>query len=80
MLAHGGWVAAVKDLRRIEVRPLKLGGAPSLVNRRWTVEQVAKVAADEEGRAELLTTYGLSSEEIDESVAWIEGARELALA
>lgn len=78
MLAHGGWVAAVKNLQRIEVRPLKLGGAPSLVDRRWTVEQVARLAWDAEGRDVLVSTYGLSDQEIDESLSWMEGARELA--
>jgi uncharacterized protein (DUF433 family) len=80
MLAHGGWIAAVKNLQRIEVQPLKLGGAPTLVGHRWTVEQVERLAADQEGRSVLLDTYGLTAEEIDESVAWVEGARELSLA
>jgi uncharacterized protein (DUF433 family)/DNA-binding transcriptional MerR regulator len=79
MLAHGGWVSAVKRLERIEVLPLKLGGAPSLVGRRWTVEHVARLAWDDEGREMLLSTYGLSEAEIDESLTWMEGARELAL-
>jgi len=79
MLAHGGWVSAVKRLERIEVQPLKLGGAPSLVGRRWTVEHVARLAWDDEGREVLLSTYGLSEAEIDESLTWMEGARELAL-
>lgn len=80
MLAHGGWVAAQRNLKRIEVQPLKLGGAPSLVGRRWTVEHVARLAWDEPGRDVLVATYGLSEDEIDESINWMEGARELALA
>lgn len=80
MLAHGGWVAAAKHLERIEVLPLKLGGAPSLVGRRWTVEQVARLAWDDEGREVLTSVYGLRDPEIDEAVSWMEGARELARA
>lgn len=78
MLAHGGWIAAVKNLERIEVQPLKLGGAPSLVGRRWAVEHVARLAWDAKGREVLVSTYGLSDDEIDESLSWVQGARELA--
>jgi uncharacterized protein (DUF433 family) len=77
MLAHGGWLAAERGLRRIEVEPLKLGGAPSLRGRRWTVDQVARLADDAEGREVLERDYGLEPEEIDESVAWMDAAHEL---
>lgn len=80
MLAHGGWVAAARHLERIEVRPLKLGGAPSLSGRRWTVEMTARMAEDEGGREVLMGTYGLAAEEVDEAVSWMDGARDLARA
>jgi uncharacterized protein (DUF433 family)/DNA-binding transcriptional MerR regulator len=77
MLSHGGWLAAEHGLRLIEVEPLKLGGSPSLRGRRWTVDQVARLAADDEGRRVLEDDYGLQPVEIDESVAWMAAALDL---
>lgn len=78
MLAHGGWLAAERGLKRIEVLPLKLGGVPTIVGRRWTVDQVARLAWDEPGRALLEEAYAMPAAEIDEAVSWMDGAHELA--
>lgn len=78
MLRHGGWLADVLGLDRIEVSPLKLGGQPSLRGRRWTVDHVARLGADEEGREILMSQYGLDPAEVDEALAWTEAAEALA--
>lgn len=77
MLAHGGWLAAEHGLRTIEVKPLKLGGAPSVLGRRWTIDQVARLADDAAGRALLHRAYGLTNLEVEEAVAWTKAALEL---
>lgn len=77
MLRHGGWLADVLALERIEVSPLKLGGQPSLRGRRWTVDHVARLGADEEGRDILVSQYGLDPAEVDEALAWTEAAEAL---
>lgn len=78
MLAHGGWLANSLDLKHIEVAPLKLGGQPSIRGRRWTVDHVARLAADDEGRRVLTEDYGLRPVEVDEAVAWADAAAALA--
>lgn len=78
MLQHGGWLANKLGLVRIEVEPLKLGGQPSLRGRRWTVDHVARLGADAEGRDILITQYGLDADEVDEALAWTEAAEALA--
>lgn len=78
MLRHGGWLASTLNLERIEVMPLKLGGQPSLRGRRWAVDHVARLAADDEGRHVLVDRYGLEPVEVDEAVAWVEAAAALA--
>jgi uncharacterized protein (DUF433 family) len=77
MLRRGGWIAAQLELRRIEVDPGKLGGAPSLRGRRWPIERVAQIAADDEGRGLLVEDYGIDEGEIDESLRWMECASAL---
>lgn len=77
MLRRGGWLADKLELERIEVDPGKLGGAPSLRGRRWTVERVAQIGGDEEGRAILVDDYGLDTRDVDESLAWVEAAAAL---
>jgi uncharacterized protein (DUF433 family)/DNA-binding transcriptional MerR regulator len=71
MLRTGGWIANELGLKHIEVDPEKLGGVPSLKGRRWPVENVAQIAADDEGRAILVDEYGLANQEVDESVRWV---------
>jgi uncharacterized protein (DUF433 family) len=77
MLRRGGWIAAQLELRRIEVDPGKLGGAPSLRGRRWPIERIAQIAADDEGRTLLVEDYGIDDGEIDESLRWMECASAL---
>ena len=77
VLRRGGWIAQELKLRRIEVDPSKLGGAPLLVGRRWPVERVAQLAADDDGASVLLGDYGLRRPEIAESVKWVEAAARL---
>jgi uncharacterized protein (DUF433 family) len=77
MLRTGGWLARDLGLERIEVDPQKLGGAPTLRGRRWPVERVARIAADETGRAILTDGYGLDPRDVDESVRWAEAAAAL---
>lgn len=77
MLRRGGWLADHLGLNRLEVDPDKLGGAPTLRGRRWPVERVAQLAADEEGEQILLREYGLDQRDIDESLRWVEAAARL---
>jgi uncharacterized protein (DUF433 family) len=74
MLRRGGWLADQLKLRRIEVDPGKLNGAPVLRGRRWPIERVAQLAADDEGRLVLLEDYGLHPLDLEESVAWMDAA------
>ena len=77
MLRTGGWLAEELGLKRIEVDPQKLGGAPTLRGRRWPVERVARIAADDEGQSILTDDYGLDPRELDESRRWAEAAAAL---
>lgn len=77
MLRRGGWLAEKFKLKRIEVDPEKLGGAPVLRGRRWPVERVAQLAADDEGRRTLVEDYGLDKRDVDESVRWTDEALSL---
>lgn len=77
MLRRGGWIADQLELERIEVDPEKLGGAPSLRGHRWTVERVAQIGCDDEGKAILVEDYGLDARDVDESLAWVEAAAAL---
>jgi uncharacterized protein (DUF433 family)/DNA-binding transcriptional MerR regulator len=76
-LRNGGWIARELGLKQIEVDAARLGGLPTLKGRRWAVQQVAAIAADEEGRAILRNDYGLRKPEIRESVAWSDAATRL---
>ena len=77
MLAHGGWPAAVHRLDRIEVAPRKLGGVPTLRDRRWTIDEVARLSDDQPGRDVLRRAHAISEREIDEARTWVRAAREL---
>lgn len=77
VLRQGGWIADQLHLQRLEVDPQKLGGAPSLRGRRWSVERVAQLATDDEGRGILTNDYGLDDRDVDESVRWVEAAAAL---
>jgi uncharacterized protein (DUF433 family) len=77
MLRRGGWLADQLELRRIEVDPEKLGGTPVLRGRRWPIERVAQLAADDAGVHVLLDDYGLDRRDVDESVEWMNAALAL---
>jgi uncharacterized protein (DUF433 family)/DNA-binding transcriptional MerR regulator len=77
MLRRGGWLANELGLRRIEVDPGKLAGAPTLRGRRWPVERVAQLAGDDDGIAILLEDYGLDDRDVDESQRWVAAALSL---
>jgi uncharacterized protein (DUF433 family)/DNA-binding transcriptional MerR regulator len=77
MLRRGGWIAAQLNLKRIEVDPGKLGGAPVLRGSRWPIERVAQIADDEAGRSVLTNDYGLHRRGIDEAVRWVRAASRL---
>lgn len=77
VLRRGGWLADQLHLSRLEVDPDKLGGAPSLRGRRWPVERVAQIAADEEGRQILVEDYQLDPRDVSESLTWVEAAAAL---
>jgi uncharacterized protein (DUF433 family) len=77
MLRRGGWLAAELGLQRIEVDPGKLGGAPVLRGRRWPIERVAQLAADEAGTIVLLDDYGLDRRDVEESLQWMSAALAL---
>jgi uncharacterized protein (DUF433 family) len=77
VLRRGGWIADQLRLKRIEVDPQKLGGAPTIKGHRWPVERIAQLAADEKGRAILEADYRLKRPEIDESLIWVKAAAAL---
>jgi uncharacterized protein (DUF433 family)/DNA-binding transcriptional MerR regulator len=77
MLRRGGWIAAQLGLKRIEVDPDKLGGAPVVRGRRWPIERVAQLASDDAGRAILENDYGLHRLDIRESRRWVDAAARL---
>jgi uncharacterized protein (DUF433 family) len=77
MLRRGGWIAEELGLRRIEVDPGKLGGLPTVQGRRWPIERVAQLAADDVGRTILIADYGLDDRDIAESVRWVAAAAQL---
>jgi uncharacterized protein (DUF433 family) len=77
MLRRGGWLAEQLRLKRIEVDPQKLGGAPTLRGHRWPVERVAQIAADDEGQEILIEDYGLDKRDLDESLRWSRAAAAL---
>jgi uncharacterized protein (DUF433 family) len=76
-LRSGGWIARQLKLKRLEVDPGRLGGLPTLKGRRWSVPQVAQIAADQEGRDLLRSDYGLATAEIRESVQWSQAVAQL---
>ncbi len=77
MLRTGGWIASELNLKRIEVNPEKLGGAPTLRGHRWLIESVAQIAADKEGCTILVDDYGLDKRDLDESMSWVKAATAL---
>lgn len=77
MLRRGGWIAEELGLVRIEVDPGKLGGLPTVQGRRWPIERVAQLAADQVGRAILIDDYGLDDRDIAESLRWVAAAAQL---
>lgn len=78
MLRSGGWLAYHLKLDRIEVDPSKLGGAPVLASTRWPVERVARIAADDEGRAILIAEYELDEVDVDQAITWSHAADRLS--
>jgi uncharacterized protein (DUF433 family) len=77
VLTRGGWIADRLKLTHIEVDPSKLNGVPVLRGRRWPLERVAQLAADEEGWAVLVGEYGLRPDEVEESTLWMDEALKL---
>ncbi len=77
IIRSGGWIADRLKLRHIAVDPTTLGGTPIVRGRRWPVERVAQLAADDAGRDVLLKDYGLGRCEITESVKWMAAAAKL---
>jgi uncharacterized protein (DUF433 family) len=66
------------DNRResIEVDPEKLSGLPTVRGRRLPTIVVAEVAGEPDGIATLRDEYGLSDQEIDETLAYEEDVRK----
>jgi uncharacterized protein (DUF433 family) len=77
VLRRGGWIAEEMGLSHIEVDPAKLAGRPVVIGRRWPVDRVAQLAGEAQGRATLVEDYGLSEEEIGDSVRWMDEALAL---
>ncbi len=77
MLRRGGWIAQELGLQRIEVDPDKLGGVPTVQGRRWPIERVAQLAADDAGRTTLIDDYGLDDRDVAESIRWVAAAAQL---
>ena len=75
-LAHGGWVALTNRREAIEVDPEKLSGLPTVRGRRLTTTIVADVAAESDGMSTLRSEYGLSDDEIEETLAYERDVRE----
>jgi uncharacterized protein (DUF433 family)/DNA-binding transcriptional MerR regulator len=77
VLRSGGWIARDLRLKQIEVEPGLLGGRPTLAGTRWSVDHVALIAADEEGRCILHEQYELPDKGVRECVQWADAASRL---
>jgi uncharacterized protein (DUF433 family) len=75
-LAYGGWVALSHRRESIEVDPEKLAGLPTVRGRRIATTVVADVAEEPDGFLTLRSEYGLSDEEIEETLAYERDVRE----
>jgi uncharacterized protein (DUF433 family) len=81
LLRKGGWV--IKDhpeINSIEVDPDRLGGIPTIRDRRVPAEKVAVLADTPSGRETLREDYDLSDLEIDGAVAWYRAVTERSAA
>jgi len=77
VLRRGGWIAADLGLEHVEVDPAKLSGRPVVRGRRWPVDRVAQLAADDAGKAALTQDYGLSPDEVSDALLWMDTALAL---
>jgi uncharacterized protein (DUF433 family) len=75
-LAHGGWVALRKLRESIEVDPERLSGMPTVRGRRLPTVVVAEVARELDGRDILREEYGLSPQEIEETLSYEEDVQK----
>jgi uncharacterized protein (DUF433 family)/DNA-binding transcriptional MerR regulator len=81
LLKKGGWVIKDHpDIDSIEVDPDRLGGIPTIRNRRVPAEKVAVLADSPGGRETLRDDYDLSDQEIDDAVAWYRAVTERSAA
>jgi len=75
-LRHGGWVALNTQRKSIEVDPEKLSGLPIVRGHRLPTTVVAEVAKEADGIETLRSEYGLSENEIAETLDYEADVRE----
>jgi uncharacterized protein (DUF433 family) len=81
LLRRGGWVILDhEDIEHIEVDPDRMGGTPTIRNRRLPAEKVAVLAITPGGRQTLQEDYDLDDLEIDDAVRWYRAVSELSAA
>ena len=81
LLRRGGWVIKDHpDIQSIEVDPDRLGGTPTIRDRRVPAEKVALLASTPAGRKILREDYDLSEREIDDAVSWHRAVLERSAA
>jgi uncharacterized protein (DUF433 family) len=75
-LGHGGWVTLAQPRPHVEVNPARLGGRPTVRDRRIPTELVADIAARAGGREVLQSEYELRDVEIDDALGYEQDVRE----
>ncbi len=81
LLRNGGWVLREHpDIRHIEVDPLRLGGTPTIRDRRVPAEKVAMLAQSRPGLKALREDYELTTDEIADARTWYRAVSALEAA
>jgi uncharacterized protein (DUF433 family)/DNA-binding transcriptional MerR regulator len=81
LLRSGGWVLRdYPDIKHIEVDPERLGGTPTIRNRRIPAEKVAVLAHSNRGIKALREDYELSDDEITDARTWFRAVTAIELA
>lgn len=79
-LSQGGWVSLKNPRIHVEIDPDRHSGEPVVKGRRLSTHRVASMAAQPEGRDELLEDFDLTDAEIDDAVGYERDIAELVAA
>jgi uncharacterized protein (DUF433 family) len=81
LLRNGGWILREHpDIKYIEVDPLRLGGTPTIRDRRVPAEKVAVLAQSRTGLKALHEDYDLTKDQIDDARTWFRAVSALEAA